>query len=130
MASSDFSPQESGRQPPASSQGVSPPKQVTDPALLESVLQQTLSICSSDEPLDPGSRRALEEVAARHRGEPFSVEPVAVELVAAVLHSQGKASSNSADAWRSVAFQVARTLCEDPTSRGRLETFWGRLCEG
>ncbi|MHC4398304.1 MAG: hypothetical protein ACYTG0_01340 [Planctomycetota bacterium] len=98
-----------------------------DPALVQSVLEQTLTMCSSDEPLDGESRRAVKAVVVRRRGKPFSLEPVAVELVAAVLRTQLAAQSGRADTWRTLSIQVAQTLCEDPASRKRLEAFWRRI---
>jgi hypothetical protein len=130
MSSSESGRRESGaQQQPTSTERVLPSGQATDPALLERVLRQTLTVCGSNEPLDAGSRKALREVVARHRGRPFSLEPVAVELVAAVLRANVEATSSSLDTWRAVSFQVARTLCDDPASRKRLEAFWGRLSQ-
>jgi hypothetical protein len=65
----------------------------------------------------------------RHGGKPFSLEPVAVELVAAVLEVQGAAGAELPAPRQAVTLQVARSLCEDPASRRRLEGFWARLNE-
>jgi hypothetical protein len=100
---------------------------LSDRALLHDVLQKTLTVCSSDEPLDGENRRALDAVVDRHRGKPFGVEPVAVELVEAVLRTEKAKPPGSRKPWRAVARQVAQTLCGDPSARQRLEAFWVRL---
>jgi hypothetical protein len=97
---------------------------------LERVLRETLTMCGANEPLSAESRKALREVVTRHGGKPFSLEPVAVELVAAVLQARGPAGAESSGWRQAVTLQVARTLCEDPASRRRLEGFWARLNEG
>ncbi len=131
MCPSEFRPQPSDAAPRSvSPEEVSGSGQVTDRALLEKVLNSTLALCSSDEPLDEASRSALDRLVARHRGEPFSLEPVAVELVAVALRTQFATGSNSSKLWRELPVQVARTLCEDPPSRARLEAFWRRLTGG
>jgi hypothetical protein len=132
----NMSPSGFGREEPgpdrqrAGAQSTTPSHAASDPALLESVLQQTLTACSAEAPLDSGTRRALRDVVARHRRKPFSLEPVAVDLVGAVLRGQQQGRPGSSAVWRAVSRRVAQTLCDDPVSRGRLEAFWDRLNEG
>lgn len=130
VPSSPGSPGPRPAQQPKSAEKPLPSKRPADPALVERVLRQTLTMCGANEPLGAESRKALREVVSRHRGKPFGLEPVAVELVAAVLQSQMAAGSESSDIRQAVTLQVARTLCEDPASRRRLEGFWERLNEG
>lgn len=110
--------------------GPAPDEPVPDPALLESVLRETLETPvgdSSDDPLADGDMEALKEVARRHRGRPFSLEPVAVDLVEAMLHQQFPVRPESVDKWRAIAAQVAQTLCDDPHSYDRLRNLWKHL---
>lgn len=96
--------------------------------LLESVLRQTLEHSDSGTPLDDADQEALAQVAGHHLGEPLTLEPVAVELVEAVLilHFQGLADAPAF--WRHVAVQVAETLLGDPVMQRRLEELWRNLC--
>jgi hypothetical protein len=131
MSSSDSRSEHSGAdRQPTTREGASGSRPGLDRALLEEVLRKTLAICSSDEPLDEDSNNALKSVVARHAGEPFSFDPVAIQLVAAVLRVQFAAGSNSSGIWGELPIRVARTLYDDPPSRERLETFWRRLNGG
>jgi hypothetical protein len=73
---------------------------------------------------------AVREVARRRRGEPFSLEPVAVEMVEAVLRTLLGAPGGEEQSWRNVSLAVATTLCEHPASERRLRALWERLGEG
>jgi hypothetical protein len=77
--------------------------------------------------LDSEQMEAVSQVAKRRHGEPFALEPVAVELVEAVLCAFFKVSKEARSSWRGVSLAVATTLCDDPVSHGRLEALWGRL---
>jgi len=96
--------------------------------LLENVLQETLAVCTSDEPLDRGEIERFLQVARRHRGQPLAADPVAGELVFAVL-ARHFAGEFREEFWRAAAARIARTLLDDPVAKARLERFWGRLCE-
>lgn len=72
---------------------------------------------------------ALLEVERRHRGAPFSVAPVAVELVAAALKEPFKGLVPSPQAWQELTRQIAQAMCEDPSARERLARLWDSLCE-
>lgn len=74
-------------------------------------------------------RQLLLEVARRRRGEPFSIDPAGFELVEAVLRSCfGKLRSGPA-LHQAMSREVARSLCEDPVQKERLEALWARLQE-
>ncbi len=95
--------------------------------LLESVLHATLTICASDEPLDPSDLQRLREVARRHAGCSTVTEPVAVELVRAVLEGHFPSGSFVEGVGPTAVTQIAQTLLDDPASKARLERFWNRL---
>jgi hypothetical protein len=95
---------------------------------LDNVLQETLAVCTSDEPLDRAEMQRFLEVARRHRGQLLAADPVVGELVFAVLAGHF-AGQQGEEFWRATAARIARTLLADPTARARLERFWGRLCE-
>jgi hypothetical protein len=97
-----------------------------DSGLLERVLRQTLAVCGPDEPIDATEMQALREVAARYRGRPLELEPVAVDLVAAAIDGLCPSRKNG-EFWRNVTLQVARLLMDDPSSFARMNALWIRL---
>ena len=97
--------------------------------LLRKVLQHTTELGNADEPLSRREVEALRGVVNRHRGQPLAVEPVARELVDAMLVSLLPSAGNGAETRRAVAGQVAQTLLDDQTGSARLAAIWKRLCE-
>ena len=100
--------------------------------VLAQILAQTSGTSGSGGELDPEDMAALQRVAEKWRGEPFVFEPVAVELVQAVLSRQfirGSGSAKGVGALQTMSKQVATTLFDDPVSRQRLESLWQHLSE-
>jgi hypothetical protein len=95
--------------------------------LLDSVLQWTEATLAADDPLEAADVEGLREVARRHRGEPVSLKPAAVELVEAMLQTQFRVHAEWLPVWRNASEWIAESLWEDPASRSRLEGLWGRL---
>ena len=100
------------------------PAEHVDWGLLDKVLNETQDDGGQ---LDPAIQQALEAVARRHRGRPLIVDPVAVELVEAVLKTQLDDPALLAAPLRAMALRIAGTLCEDPLMNERLQAFWDRL---
>jgi hypothetical protein len=98
-----------------------------DPALLERVVRQTLAGGTVEEPLRPEEMDAMREVARRRQGEPLGLDPVATELVDAVLRTQFGNPVNAAGIWQALCRQVAETVMDDPVSHQRLESLWSSL---
>lgn len=96
---------------------------------MDRVLRETLAAADPDAPLEAAELEALLQVARRHGNADLSLQPVAVELVEAVLWTRFRAVSGRGDLWQSLAVRIAATLWEDPTSRGRLQVLWSRLTE-
>ena len=131
MSSSASGAEDSAGQPrPTPESGPSQSEQTRDPDLLERVLRETSGIFGADEAVDEADSEALAEVARRHGGEPLTFEPIAVELVQAVLRSHFPAQSHSSQLWHALTAQIALTLFDDPVSRDRLEALWVRLGGG
>ncbi len=129
MSSSAPDPHEAaGSSPPVSARPQSRSDQPHGRALFESVLRQTLQDSSPGADLDDAEKADLTKVVQRHRAEPFALEPIAVELVYAVLRGHFQQNSSSSEFWRGVAAQVAQSLFDDPVAHDRLEAFWRRLC--
>jgi hypothetical protein len=96
---------------------------------LQQVLAETRETLLLDEPLAAGDQQALAEVARRHRGRPLTLEPVARELVSAILRNHFSGLPGFLRGEQSLSAQVAQSLMEDPVARERLEAFWVRLGE-
>lgn len=97
--------------------------------LLRQVLQHTTEIGGEGQPLERREREAFSEVARRYRGRPLVVEPVATELVGAMLVTLLPSPANSAEDRAAIARHVARTLMDDPRCSERLAALWKRCCE-
>jgi hypothetical protein len=102
--------------------------QAPDQGLLEAILRETLLASEAQTPLEPAEREGLLDVARRHSGRELALEPVALELVQAVLRPVVPDSWADGRLWRSLTFQVATTVFEDPQCRRRLEALWSGLC--
>jgi len=101
-----------------------------DAGLWEKVLQQTAELFQSDQPLEAADREAIRAVARRHRGSPLGLDPVAIELVQAVIGTRFGQRPESAELWREMAACVAATILDDPVSQARLQALWVRLGDG
>jgi hypothetical protein len=109
-----------------------PYRESADPAnreLLDRVLEQTLARINEGQLFEEPDMNALKEVARRHRGQPFSLEPVALELVKAALKPQLGALADTPGMCDKLSLQVARMLLDDPVASGRLQSFWDRLSQ-
>jgi hypothetical protein len=102
----------------------------SDPALLEKVVLQTLdALGSAAQSADSIDVQRLRTVAHRRRGQPLTLEPVAIELVRAILGPDFGGLGDQPELFLSVSAQVARALMDDPSACRRLENLWARLCE-
>ena len=128
MSSAPGSRNNPGQAKPAA-EDASSAQRPSDPALLERVLRQTLDTFGPDEPLDPAEMQALREIADRYRGRPLELEPVAVELVAAVIDGICPAKKKT-EFWHDLTLQVARILMDDPSAYARMNSLWIRLGGG
>jgi hypothetical protein len=100
-----------------------------DRALLEKVLEETLSASHHGAPGSITGLEALRDVARRYRGQPLVLDPVAMELVWAMLRSSFPKVREGSREWRTMSTRIAQTLLDDPVARERLKAFWGRLTE-
>lgn len=126
------SPDRANRNPAAENFTANEPARPALPVestLLREVLQHTTEIGGEGEPLERREREALAEVARRYRGRPLVVEPVAAELVGAMLVTLLPAPANSAEDRAAIARHVAQTLVDDPRCKERLAAIWKRCCE-
>ena len=70
----------------------------------------------------------LREVARRYPNQPFSVDPVATELVVCALATfWAQDKPGAREFWRAVALPVAESLAANAHARRRLEHLWTQL---
>ena len=103
--------------------------QAADDSLLQNVLHQTLAAMDVGQAVDEAERQAFRTVVERYPGAELCLEPIAEELVSALLAARFRCLEYPAGVWENLAPQIARTLWEDPTSRARLLVLWTRLNE-
>lgn len=129
MSSRAFDSHKNGREEEsasASEESLSEPAP-QDESLLEEVLERTLAASDSLDSSDRSDLEPLLAVASRHRGRPFALEPVLVDLVQTVLQDQFPQSTMGAESWQQVSARLAKTLFDDPISQERLNALWTRL---
>jgi hypothetical protein len=94
-----------------------------DPSLLERVLEKTLDVGESTEALDGTLRAAvLSYFAQNGRGAEFS-ESLLADLVRIVL-SHEMAVVVAQPCGQAISEQVARSIWDDPSARGRISALW------
>jgi hypothetical protein len=98
-------------------------------ALLDLVVQQTLLAERPEAQERLESLDELLDLARRRRGEAFSPDPVAIELIQTVLGTPFRALVADENEWLSMTRQVTQTLCDDPACYDRLSSLWRRLNE-
>jgi hypothetical protein len=102
----------------------SPP---AEPRLLEKVLVETSEVLRSEEPLEDGDKESLSEVARRHRDQPLTLDPVATELVSAILRNHLRGLPGLGPMIPAMSACIARSLMDDPIAHARLGALWTRL---
>ncbi len=100
-----------------------------DQKLLNQVLTETALGELDDDQYSAEDLRLLREVAARYPTAAFDLEPVAVELVRAVVGEPFRGLLGAQEQWWTITYEIAQTLFNDPRSRQRLELLWIRLRE-
>jgi hypothetical protein len=96
----------------------------TEGTLLDDILTRSVPAPPPDE------LAALREALREFRGQAFSLSPVAVELVSAILRRSQSSRAVGEPALRTMATQIAGTLFDDPAAQRRLAALWTRLSEG
>ena len=94
---------------------------------LDAVVRATLE--SADERVTPEEIEALTAVARRLGDLPLAFDPIAVELVEAIINVNYGQLRRPPEVWRSTAVKIATLLFESPAAHARLENLWRRLVE-
>ena len=104
-----------------------PPQADNQDSMLDQVLEVTKF--DRDEPLSVEEMQALTNVAKRHRQKQFALDPVAIDLVGAILRLRLNQPNTPKEYWDKISMEVASTLCDSPKVNARLKNFWKRLVE-
>ncbi len=99
-----------------------------DSSVLEDAIRKTVADESGEE-LRPEELEALLQVARRHPGVPFALEPVATDLVEALLTTRFASWVDQAGSVRDMAREIATSLFDTPETNERLLRLWQRLTE-
>ena len=100
-----------------------------DAGALDAVLRATLESAESDERVTSEEVDALRDVARRHGPGPLTLDPVAIDLVQAIIVVNYGALRRPPEVWQATAAKIATLLFDSPTTRARLENLWARLLE-
>jgi hypothetical protein len=127
MSSASSGSEHAGAGQPSRDNQPPPERPPLDPALLRQVIEQTLSAAEANAPIESIDLQRLKVVAHRRRGQPLTLEPVAVEMVRALLGPDFANLGRDPDAFLAMTSQIARSLVDDPASFARLAALWKRL---
>jgi hypothetical protein len=97
-------------------------------AALDAVLRATADT-DADERVTAAEVEALRDVARRHGPVALTLEPIAVELVEAIILINYGHLRRPPEVWRATASRIASLLFESPVPRARLENLWARLLD-
>ena len=102
-----------------------------EPAVGSEMLDQILELALGGAPqagfVEPDDVTAMRKVAKSLAGHSFSLEPVVIELIQAVLQLQFQKAGIPSATVQAMARQIATTLYDDPSARARLEALWAGL---
>ena len=143
MAASEFHSPDRSEPPPSTAQADSASPQAgsaspqaggadraPEQGLLEAILRETVPEMDVATPLGSAEREGLRDVARRHAGRDLVLDPVAVELVQAVLRPSVPDAWTGGEPWRRLTCAVATAVFDDPQFRRRLEALWSGLRAG
>jgi hypothetical protein len=105
------------------------PAQPIDDDALDAVMRATTVSGDGDQQVTNEEIEALRAVARRLGPAPFTFDPMAVDLVDAIIQVNYGRLGRPPEVWRSTAVKIAAVLCDSPTTRARLENLWNRLLE-
>ncbi len=97
--------------------------------LMDAVLHQTVAALDERSLASMVDLPKLREIARRHPSDTLTLDPILVELIAAILETHLSSACRSEAMRTRVAREIARPLFENPVSRGRLELLWSQLLE-
>jgi hypothetical protein len=130
----DVSPEPDDKQPtaPASSDDAPAPRTavVHDPARrahLKRVLDEVRHAMSTPRDRSLLDIKALRQLAARHRDEVFTLDPVAIEMTRVMVERIFRTDPASSPDLMTMCRTIAETLWHDERSKLRLERLWSQI---
>jgi hypothetical protein len=102
---------------------------VLDRKLLVEVLERALVAPDPASVLSGADFQAVADVVRARREEPFGLDPVAIELIRAILRPYFGGPNGAMEALSAIAREIAGSLFEDPVFHHRLRNFWTHLIE-
>ncbi len=96
---------------------------------LEAAVRATLSNSEAEGEVTAEEIAALQSVAKRHGNVSLTFEPIAIELVEAIISVNYGHLQRSDEVWKGAANKVAQLLFDAPEAHARLENLWHRLVE-
>lgn len=100
-----------------------------EPSLLDAIVQQTAAALDELTLAQTRDLPCLREIARRHASDTLTLDPILIELIAALLETNLPQLARSATLRSKVARLVSQTLFDNPVCRGRLELLWSQLLD-
>jgi hypothetical protein len=100
-----------------------------DRKFLEEILERALVAPDPVSVFSGADWNAVADVVRSLRDEPFGLDPVAIELVRALLRPYFGGGDGAPELLQAIAREIAASLVEDPVFHHRLRNFWVRLVE-
>lgn len=95
---------------------------------LERVLRDAL-LAKPNAALAMAEVAAMRALAARHHGKPLAVDPIVVDIVAALLSAAFRVRVEDSPSCMEMSRTIANSLWNDPVVRDRIDALWTRLSE-
>jgi hypothetical protein len=105
------------------------PTSLENPSAFESVVRTTLELADRGDNASAEEVTALREVARRYGPGDFVWNPMAIELVAAIVKVNYGALNRQPEFWQAVAEKITTVLFESPAAKARVDNLWRRLGE-
>ena len=102
---------------------------VLDRKFLEEVLERALVAPDPLSVFSGADWSAVADVVRARREETFALDPVAIELVGALLRPYLGGRKGAPEALPAISREIAGSLFEDPVFHHRLRNFWMHLIE-
>lgn len=123
------SPQRSSAERASASEPQADSAPLNEEGALDAIVRATLESAGDEARVTNEEISALAAVARRHGLAPLSYDPVAIELVEAIIQANYGPLGRPPEVWHATATKIAAVLLESPASRARLENLWSRLVE-
>jgi hypothetical protein len=97
--------------------------------VLDQIVRATIVSAESQPPITSEEMAALKAVASRWGDVALTLDPIAVELVEAIILANYGQLNRSPEQWRAASTRIAKHLVDSPATNARLNNLWRRLIE-